>query len=393
MGNLAKKHIQGTLVGPTYQPTTELFFDKVFGDKNKFGRDFVTDKGLVTSESISVKYNNGSTVKYTNLKQRAEYINLAREAISVDLLGVLVGKRRKITLKHTQVFKTEEFGGRPVGGKKENKGTTFEKAFTSRLNEYINGEVCVGKYHKAAGYLISELIKINGPITNIENVGGQNASRPMEVSGTQIFIAPRAHEKHGQVLTDVTVEHKSKRSYLSLKFGGTLTFMNPGSNTLFTNDDIKNYNIHTAKGKALLKMFGIDDMMFCDVFNAFGTPSQDNKNRKLSGPTKKANIGLIQEFVKTAMGSNYWMIHAHDSGDKVDMWWMKPSDVNSKYSLVNDVQILYGGNTGTGKRVDVSFSNKHFSFKLNIRNKAGGVYPTNIMLDYKTLNIPTKVTI
>ena len=93
MGNLAKKHIQGTLVGPTYQPTTELFFDKVFGDKNKFGRDFVTDKGLVTSESISVKYNNGSTVKYTNLKQRAEYINLAREAISVDLLGVLVGKR------------------------------------------------------------------------------------------------------------------------------------------------------------------------------------------------------------------------------------------------------------------------------------------------------------
>ena len=33
------------------------------------------------------------------------------------------------------------------------------------------------------------------------------------------------------------------------------------------------------------------------------------------------------------------------------------------------------------------------SFKLNIRNKSGGVYPTNIMLDYKTLNIPTKVTI
>ena len=75
------------------------------------------------------------------------------------------------------------------------------------------------------------------------------------------------------------------------------------------------------------------------------------------------------------------------------MWWMNPIDVDANYSLVNNVNILYGGNTGTGKRVDVSFSNKNFEFKLNIRNKSGGVYPTNIMLDYKTLSIPTKVTL
>ena len=253
--------------------------------------------------------------------------------------------------------------------------------------------MCVGKYHKPAGYLIEQLENLNGAITKIENVGGQNASRPMEVTGKQIYIAPRAHKMHGPVLTDVTVHHVGKKSFLSLKYGGTLTFMNPGSKTLFSDGDIRDYNINTLKGKALLDMFGIDHIMFCDVFNAFGTTSQSNKNKKLSGPPASADVPRIKEFVKTAMGSNYWMVKAHSSGEKIDMWWMNPIDVDANYSLVNNVNILYGGNTGTGKRVDVSFSNKNFEFKLNIRNKSGGVYPTNIMLDYKTLSIPTKVTL
>tara|TARA_B100000795_G_C22733124_1_gene412225 strand:- start:39 stop:1220 length:1182 start_codon:yes stop_codon:yes gene_type:complete len=393
MANLAKKHIQGTLSGPSYQATTELFFNKVFGDKKTYGHDFATDKGVVISESISVKYSDGTTIKYNDVSQKQKYLSSARGAVSAELHGKLKGNKNKITLKHTQLFKTEEFGGKPVGGKKESRGTVFEKDFTSRLQECINGEVCVGKYHKPAGYLIEQLETLNGAITKIENVGGQNASRPMEVAGKQIYIAPRAHIMHGPVLTDVTVHHVGKKSFLSLKYGGTLTFMNPGSKSLFSDGDIRDYNINTLKGKALLNMFGIDHIMFCDVFNAFGTTAQSNKNKKLSGPSASADVPRIKEFVKTAMGSNYWMVHAQSSGEMIDMWWMNPEDVKGDYSSVNNVNILYGGNTGTGKRVDVSFSNKNFEFKLNIRNKSGGVYPTNIMLDYKTLSIPTKVTL
>ena len=33
-------------------------------------------------------------------------------------------------------------------------------------------------------------------------------------------------------------------------------------------------------------------------------------------------------------------------------------------------------------------------FKLNVRSKTGGkIYPTNIMLEYKTLSIPGKITL
>ena len=79
----------------------------------------------------------------------------------------------------------------------------------------------------------------------------------------------------------------------------------------------------------------------------------------------------------------------------VNMYYMDPSDVESKFSkITSDVVVFYGGKQGNGKRIDVEFSNNHFEFKLNIRSKTGGsIYPTNIMLAYKTLTVPGKVTL
>ena len=394
MAALQKKHIQGTLEGPSYQKTTDLLFDKVFGNQRKFSHDFATDLGVVVIKGFTITYDDKDVIKYTKNAQRETYLEYAPQAQNIVFHGTKKGSRKSIELKLSQLIKTEEFGGKPVGGAKESKGTIFEKEFTTRLKECINGQVCKGKYHQSAGYLVAKLEEINGPIISVENVGGQNASRPFEVSGEQPYISPKAHKNHGPVLTDVTVIHKdNKKSYLSLKFGGTLTFMNPGSKTLFTDEDIKNYDIEKEKGKALLNMFNIDPMQFCLVFNKFGTKAQVARNKKESGAPRGVNTDIIQKFVRTAMGSNYWMIHAHDSGELVDMWWMEPSDVSSKYSTVRDVMVYYGGKGSDGKRVDVTFSNTFFKFSLNIRNKGGGVYPTNVMLDYKTLSIPTKVTL
>ena len=74
---------------------------------------------------------------------------------------------------------------------------------------------------------------------------------------------------------------------------------------------------------------------------------------------------------------------------------MDPKDVDNKYSrITSPVEVFYGGPTGTGKRIDIKFSNSHFDFNLNIRSKAGGTtYPTNIMMDYKTKSIDGKVTL
>ena len=386
MANLAKKHFQGIKEGKSYLKTTELLFDKVFGSKRKFGRDFATEDGVVCSSSLEITYD-GTVKKYSNLTQRDEYLKEASSATDAIVVGTTKGTKKNIRIKYTKIIKTEEFGGKPVGSKKESKGTIFEKEFTTRLLECINGKVCKGKYHHPAGYLIGELEKDNGPVVNIKNVGGANASRPFEVSGKQGYIAPNDHKKHGVILSDVTAFHKNgKTTPLSLKYGGTLTFMNPGSKTLFTDNDIKNKKLPT-KGKTLLNMFGIDEDTFCDVFNKYG-------KKTFKSIVTKPNTGIIQKFLKTAMGSNYWMVHAHSSGEQIDMWWMKPTDVASSYSTISGpVTVFYGGKNGTSKRVDVAFSNKYFEFKLNIRNKGGGTYPTNIMLDYKTLSIKGKTTL
>ena len=45
-------------------------------------------------------------------------------------------------------------------------------------------------------------------------------------------------------------------------------------------------------------------------------------------------------------------------------------------------KVLYGGVDGKGKRVDITFESKDYFFKVNIRNKQGGLYPSHIMCDY-----------
>ena len=398
MGQLATKHIAGAKTGSKeYIRTTELFFDKVFGKKSSFNHDFATKKGVFTAESIEVTYTNNKTLTFKKATDKKAFIKGAPATKEAFLIGKYKGSKGKERVKHTHVSKTIEFGGQPVGSKKESKGTIFEREFTHRLKECINGEVCKGKYHKAAGWLIGQLEKGGkNPIIDVKQLGGQNASRPFEVAGSQPYIAPRDHKAHGKVLTDIDVFHENGTiTHLSAKLGPSLTFINPGSKTLFSDQDIKDHDINKDKGIALLKMLNLDEDTFCNVFNNFGKPAQKKKNLKHSG-VKRVKKNVLENFVKSAMGSNYWMIHAKDnSSNEVNMYYMDPADVEGSYSKVaSDVEVFYGGRDGSGKRIDIAFENSHFSFNLNIRSKAGGTtYPTNIMLDYKTKSVKNKVTL
>jgi len=398
MAELALKHIASSITGPSkeYVRTTELFFDKVFGDHSKYNHDFATKKGVFAADEIEIKYQDGKSKIFNSANEKANYIKNASLIKEAFLIGSYKGSQSKDKVRHTQVTKTIEFGGQPVGSKKENKGNIFEREFTNRMLECINGEVCEGKYHKPAGWLIGELQKGGKkPIKDVKQLGGLNASRPFEVDGKQPFIAPKRHQSHGPVLTDINVIHENDISYLSAKSGPSLTFINSGTKSLFSDQDIKEHNIKTTKGKALLEMCGLEEDAFCNCFNNFSKPMQKAKNIKHSG-SKKVDKNVLQKFVKTAMGSNYWMIHSRDKGQNmINMYYMNPSDVESKFSkITSDVVVFYGGKQGNGKRIDVEFGNNHFEFKLNIRSKSGGsIYPTNIMLEYKTLTVPGKVTL
>ena len=99
----------------------------------------------------------------------------------------------------------------------------------------------------------------------------------------------------------------------------------------------------------------------------------------------------MNKFLETAIGSNYFMIHGKSGG--IDFYHMSKSTNKSASKVSGNMTIYYGGKDGKGKRIDIQFSNQHFDFKLNIRNKQAGVYPSHIMLDYTTKNIPGKITL
>ena len=55
-------------------------------------------------------------------------------------------------------------------------------------------------------------------------------------------------------------------------------------------------------------------------------------------------------------------------------------------TISSGIEVQYGGSNGKGKRIDMTFSNSYFEFKLNIRNKQAGLYPSHLMMDYKSLD-------
>jgi len=201
MAQLELKHINSSKTGPnkSYIRTTELFFDKVFGDHKKYNHDFATKKGVFSAHEIGVGYQDGKSEVFKKAGDKEKYLKNASLIKEAFLIGSYKGSTSKDKVRHNHVTKTIEFGGKPVGSKKENKGNIFEREFTARMLECINGEVCEGKYHKPAGWLIGQLQKGGkDPIKDVKQLGGQNASRPFQVDGKQPFIAPKKHQSHGQ---------------------------------------------------------------------------------------------------------------------------------------------------------------------------------------------------
>ena len=406
--SLTTKHIAGhatktgqrIIPNKSYEKTSTLLFDKVLVKSSKWSHDFATKKqGILVSESFSVTYTDGKTVDYNNASQRKSYLLNMHSAVAAVVKGHPKGKKNQpIQVRHTQLVKTTEFGGQGVGTKKESKGTIFEREFANRLKECINGQPCKGKYHEAAGYLIGQLESRGAgqdpnvyQIVNVEQEGGKNQPRPIKANGNTVYIAPIKPSDHAAKLTDITVTHSNgTKSYLSAKYGPTLTFMNSGSKGVVSDTGIINYNVTEVVATNLFRIFGIDEDVFCDVFNNYGKTSQTNKSLKKSGATKAADKVAIKKFTQTAIGSDYWMVHGHETG-KVDMYKVTNDAVLGNYSTVtSDVVLRYGGQSGNAKRINVEYSSANFDFTFNIRSKGGTVFPTNIMLDYKSKNIDKK---
>ena len=107
--------------------------------------------------------------------------------------------------------------------------------------------------------------------------------------------------------------------------------------------------------------------------------------------SKKVNKRMLKQFVQTAIGANYWMVHGMPGG-QVYFWKMSSGTKNSDMATIGGkIELLYGGSNGMGKRIDMTFKNSFFEYKLNIRNKQGGLYPSHLMMDYKSLGATGKI--
>lgn len=373
-----------------YRPT--LLVEKVL-EMNSKSSTFHTDDG--TFEATAIIINDKETLRTASNSMNSVRDDLAQTILAfagqtgntIQLKGHYTGQERTSIIPVTKLTKTEEFGGQPAGGKKENLGLKFERDLSTALVENANGIKSTNVNAKLAEQLIAEVCKRNrSPVKEIKQMGGANESRPFIMLGGKVAIGPGNPADVGKKLTDITVYHADRtESYISAKFSSTLTFVNTGvkgPGKPFTEQEVTNGIITNDMGVKLLKALGIDNATFCAVFNNYGT-GKKAANPHTVDVTAQVDKVLLTSLLQSAIGANYWMAHGQGGG-KAYCWWVGV-DENKKYANIQGSKftLYYGGITnGTAKRIDMKFSNSYFDFKLNIRNKQGGIAPTHFLLDY-----------
>ncbi len=269
-----------------------------------------------------------------------------------------------------------KFGNGSSGNRGANtRGNLFEPQFDAALQSWWAGEDVADKKMLAAiedmnkTYNMSDAKEFKTDI-----LGGENTRRPLVFSPHIQLTNPKGRGYDvGQSVTDITVTIDKKPIYLSLKLGGTTTFFNVGVKTILTKSEIQNMNITNPNGKKLLKLFGIDETKFCEVFNGKHKGSVDRR-------PKFDKAGMVR-LLQSGIGFNYHIIHKLTGkilSKQMDEKAMK------RAATVNAPVIYYGGKGGKGKRIDIEMQSPTYTFKLNLRDTQGkDGYPTRLMCDFK----------
>ena len=344
-------------------------------DKELKGADW--DKDTIDDVKKLFKYlkKKDKTPINLDLKQKKN-INVSRTLQGGESIDAI------ITGSGITTFKIKWGNGSSGNRGANNRGNAFEGAFVDSLFAWFEeGDDAV----KDAGMLscIQDLDKTYNLSKNkeiwIDLVGGENTPRPIKYSGSKITLTNTKGKglDVGPSVTDVTVtDEKGNNIYLSLKLGGTTTFFNCGIKKVLTKSEIDSGEIKNKDGQALLKLFGIDNKRFCNIFNGKG-------KMKAGTVTTSPNTSMISALLQSGIGYGYHVIHKKGSSiesKKMDSAAMKAA------AKVGKCTIHYGGKTGKGKRIDMEFQSAYYQFKLNIRDTQGkDGYPTRMMCDFKSV--------
>ena len=262
-----------------------------------------------------------------------------------------------------------------------NRGLAFERFLSKDLGTYIQtrSETADYKYPNFMKAFIRKYLKNLKDIEVIDE-GALNKPRPLKFSGNNVYVGGPLSDV-GPVVTDITLKTDKGPMYLSLKMGGTVTFFNAGVMKYLTKADIESGTIRQKEGKALLDTLGIDHQMFVDVFQKYDAKASKAAKNEVN-VTTKVNKQRLTEFLASGVGYGYYLIHAAaPTKDSVTEFYIDKKDVMN-YVQPQKVIVQYPTG-GSAKRIDVLIETPKFTFKVNIRNKQGGTYPSHVMCDYK----------
>lgn len=353
-----------------------------------------------TESEIKRKLKNSDTKKVSEIISVFKYlkenfnietpINIDPQALSkinvtrslqgeVDLASI---KRKTMISRISLKFGNGSSGGRGIN----NKGNLFEGKYAQSIRDWWD----TGNLPSAPiGDSISSLQKIyslnklkNLGVTVVEE-GSLNQPRPL-IFTPKILISNKSGvvgNDIGKIVTDITLRSNEKDiGYLSLKEGPSVTFFNAGVISILTPEEINAGEIQNENGAKLLRMFGIDSIEFCKVFNG---EMKQGYSVNTWDKMKYRDKNNLKDLLMSGIGYGYTVVHRLTGQIKtyyVDEQYLEQA------SSPSSCTVYYKGKTGTGKRVDVEIKTGKYVLKVNIRDKQGkSGYPSHIMCDFKYL--------
>jgi len=314
--------------------------------------------------------------------------------IDVSKLGVVNVSRElqgmidiKNIIRDTKISKIKiKFGAGSAGNRGvKNRGNLFENAFANGIRSMWDEEKDSTDFSIKKG--VEELAKIH-KFSKLKNLivkeeGAQNVKRPLRFSPGPFITSPTNSLNIGRTVTDLTL-HEAKTeqlanpsnviAFLSLKLGNTTTFFNIGIKKILTRQEIETGRIKNRDGLKLLKMFGIDNKLFCQIFN--GTL----RKGVIKNTYGDVNKQYLKSFLQSGMGYGFTVVHKLSQGIKV---FKIDKNYMEKGTIPLTCKVFYGGKTGTGKRIDMEVETPKYNMKINIRDTQGtDGYPTRIMGDF-----------
>lgn len=265
-----------------------------------------------------------------------------------------------------------------------NRGNLFESILAADIELYaqtkdVNADFTYPDFMKEfANNFLSKHKNIR-----VVQEGGLNKKRPLNFSGSSITIQSSKMEDIGPTVTDLTVYGDKQPYYLSLKLGSTITLFNVGVKKYLTERDIENGKITNKQGKALLDLFGIDEDRYIQTFADYD-PRQKIKNTgDVVNVISRINTRKLENFLATGIGYGYYFVHAKNAkpGAPIHYAYMDRTTASNSIKVLS-AQVKYP-TPGSAKRIDIFIETPMFYFKINIRNKQGGISPSHIMCDYK----------